>query len=180
MRFNLTVEFDSLQDYVDFSLALERQFGKKRMPPKGQPILNNPKVETIAPPKPDPVSKLDLLGFRPTPEMQRKIRQYLQAGQSFKTQDIIGPTLMANPNRRAGANRWLQSHSELRWAHQSEPGKGGRGPLVYSPIHKVVLPPGKQPRKTDWPVKGAALKKTYIPTSELQDEPDLYGIPSLR
>jgi hypothetical protein len=174
MKFNLTVEFDSLKEYLDFSLALEQQFGKKLTTPKSDPVSKRPKVKTSAPQKPSSPPTLNLLGFRPTPEMQRKIRQYIQAGQSFKTQDIVGPSMMTNPNRRAGANRWLQSYPELRWTHQAEKGKSGRGPLVYSPVNKVVLPPGKKPPKTDWPVKGAAIKNTYVPTPEPQDELDPY------
>lgn len=129
--------------------------------------------------QPKSARTLSFLGFHPTAEMQRKVREYIKMGQSFKTQDIVGTAIIESPNRRAGANRWLQSHAELRFEYsKAEKGKGGRGPLIYSPTNKITLPPASKPSKSDWPIKGATYKPVFTPATDFPEEEDLYGTPS--
>ena len=83
---------------------------------------------------------------------------------------------MLSSKRRTKVTQWLQQIPELSVAFQKKDASKGKGPLLYTPIQRkdgaILLPPGK-PGKTIWPIKGASIKKNYVPPREEEEQEDI-------
>lgn len=176
MNLSLNIEFESLEEYLELSALLQKHFSTKALTSKTK--VSKPTRKATKGKKPDKVTMPIVAGFKPPEDMIRKVNEYLRKGQAFRTKDVAGKAIMNNPNRRAKANKWLQSYPNLMFSHQKGESERGRGPLVYTPVRyedgKMILPPGIKPAKTDWPIKGASYKSSYrAPIESPDDDHDL-------
>ncbi len=183
----MILEFDSLEEFFEYSARMQplpaqvtasqslvstsaneavQSSATQLQPPKAL----KPKKSTLR--KPLPSYKTST--FKPPVGMLKKVQQFIAENRAFKTADVVDEWFIKDPQRRARANKWLQEHPALTFVHL----KGvttGRGPLVYTPAVQngtVTLPPGK-PGKTDWPIKGASIKKSYVPSLSEDEDDDL-------
>lgn len=171
MKLSLNVDFDSLQEYLEFMEIFQNHFGVK----KPVPLVSNVKPRTAPPTKKQktgkpqkPVATIipEAVGFQPSIEMIQKVKSYIEKGQAFKTADIATAAMMRNPNRRTLVNKWLQAFDNLHVARgEKVAGQRGNSPLIYTPIRfengKMILPNHKKPTKSNWPIKGAGYKPAY-------------------
>jgi hypothetical protein len=174
MKISVNIEFESLEEYLEFNKRLERPLTKA----ESNPLQPKTSMTVKLKPKPGNPDVHSVPGFKPSQEMLKKVQKYLELQKPFKTADVVSPSIMNNPNQRTKANQWLKAHPDLVYERVKQPGKGGKGPLIYSPIHyvdgKIILPSPIHFDKTDWPIKVATVKKQYVPFPELYSE-ELYS-----
>ena len=189
MKLHLSVEFQSFEEYLEFSGF----FQEKSIPgilPESKPIPTPTKTATfqkksapvVTSKKSKSVAKVEsstfelpkIKNFIAPETMIQKVRDYVQKGKAFRTKDVVPSTVMSNPNRRARANEWLRAYPNLIFNYEKKEGQGGRGTLVYKPVQyaegKMILSRGQKPTKSDWPIKGAAFKKAFSPIGISDDE----------
>lgn len=174
MKFQLHVEFESLEEYLTFSRML-LQAPEKPAPSSSKaekPVKAIRRFDNVT-----AVHTIDLpptKGFRLTDEQLLTVQKFIARGESFHASDIIGEKAVQNAKRRTFVNQWLKSFPQLTYDWVKSPGSGGRGRLMYTPVkvdnEKIILPRGAKPTKSDWPIKGASTRKSFAPIEIPDDE----------
>lgn len=172
MRFQLNIEFDSMEEFLAFSKTL--QSAENPAPTKLEETKALKKIRKFNENKTvHPINIPPAKGFRLTDDLLQKVQKFLDSGESFHTSEIIGKKGVENAKRRTAVNQWLKSFPQLTYGFVKFPGSGGRGRLMFNPVRadgKVFLPKGAKPTKSDWPIKGAAIRKSIVPIEIPDDE----------